>query len=407
MDEMSVWDVLGLEGPGDKRSIKRAYARLLKHNKPDQNPEGFKQLRAAYEHALDLASQAEQAPQSRGFAHTPIAFGDEVPPEAPASVTTEDKDTRIDTGRADGTLPDKVTPSDDGTDSLEPSPSEVKPEEETHPASTAEVTARLEEVAEADIIDTVMSAVVEVLQDQRKVNSLQAWQDALAPANGCDIFVRRELSYTLFACLLDYHKQLKAKDRKYKALNNTQLNYLNDTFHWREDRSLALHFDEDEIIRFIGKPAQDQGFARQSHAAQPTHYEEPNVFIRLLIGGLDLFICSLLGLILANVSESLGTGLGYESGAWTMIVLMASYVIYGTAFEVVWKTTPAGSLAKFVVLHKGNRPAGILGILWRNVLKLVWLLCVLVSKHFAVIIIGFYLSVLFSPVRVYKPQKRD
>ena len=49
---MNPWQILGIEPTADERLIKQAYAKALKHNKPDKNPEGFKALRDAYEQAL-------------------------------------------------------------------------------------------------------------------------------------------------------------------------------------------------------------------------------------------------------------------------------------------------------------------------------------------------------------------
>ncbi len=50
---MSHWQLLGLECDADERAIKRAYARLLKIHRPDEDAEAFQQLREAYESALD------------------------------------------------------------------------------------------------------------------------------------------------------------------------------------------------------------------------------------------------------------------------------------------------------------------------------------------------------------------
>lgn len=47
------WDRLGIDPTADTAAIKKAYAKQLKFNKPDKNPEGFRDLRAAYEQALD------------------------------------------------------------------------------------------------------------------------------------------------------------------------------------------------------------------------------------------------------------------------------------------------------------------------------------------------------------------
>ncbi|WP_321369628.1 J domain-containing protein [Pseudomonas extremaustralis] len=49
---MSHWQLLDLTSDADERSIKRAYARLLKNHRPDENPDAFQRLREAYETAL-------------------------------------------------------------------------------------------------------------------------------------------------------------------------------------------------------------------------------------------------------------------------------------------------------------------------------------------------------------------
>jgi hypothetical protein len=52
------WDVLGIESSADERAVRRAYARLLKQQRPDEDAEAFQRLRYAYESALQMASGA-------------------------------------------------------------------------------------------------------------------------------------------------------------------------------------------------------------------------------------------------------------------------------------------------------------------------------------------------------------
>ena len=52
----SPWDELGIEPTGDTGIIRRSYAARLKQNRPEDDPEGFRRLRAAYEAAMAMAT---------------------------------------------------------------------------------------------------------------------------------------------------------------------------------------------------------------------------------------------------------------------------------------------------------------------------------------------------------------
>ena len=70
-----IWTTLGLEPTSDSSAIKRAYAEKAKTCHPEEDPEGFLQLRQAYQAALAWAEKGE----------TPPAAGpEEVRPERPA-----------------------------------------------------------------------------------------------------------------------------------------------------------------------------------------------------------------------------------------------------------------------------------------------------------------------------------
>ncbi len=60
------WSELGLEGPGGLPEIREAYAKRLKTTHPEEDPEGFQQLHAAYQEASRRARQAARNPQGQG-----------------------------------------------------------------------------------------------------------------------------------------------------------------------------------------------------------------------------------------------------------------------------------------------------------------------------------------------------
>lgn len=64
---MDYWGILGIEPTEDLNVIKKAYASRLKHNHPEEQPEGFKELRAAYEQARKMASTVKDQPMKNDF----------------------------------------------------------------------------------------------------------------------------------------------------------------------------------------------------------------------------------------------------------------------------------------------------------------------------------------------------
>ena len=61
MDKTEVFQILGIEETKEERALKNAYRERLAVTNPEDDPEGFKRLRAAYEEACRLARTQEQA----------------------------------------------------------------------------------------------------------------------------------------------------------------------------------------------------------------------------------------------------------------------------------------------------------------------------------------------------------
>jgi hypothetical protein len=83
-DQTTVWQALGISPTREIADIRRAYAARLKECHPEENPEGFQRLRAAYEAALRAARGAADATSSL----PPTAVREataQVPPSAPSS----------------------------------------------------------------------------------------------------------------------------------------------------------------------------------------------------------------------------------------------------------------------------------------------------------------------------------
>ena len=88
---MNCWEVLGIEPTKDKKEIKKAYARLLKQYHPEENPEEFKQIQAAYQQCLHPDQEIEsvsykQEERTKNMEVEPISIREEdeiVPPPIP------------------------------------------------------------------------------------------------------------------------------------------------------------------------------------------------------------------------------------------------------------------------------------------------------------------------------------
>lgn len=60
MEKIEVFQILGIQATTDERAIKNAYRERLAVTNPEDDPEGFKQLRTAYEAACRLAKQSDE-----------------------------------------------------------------------------------------------------------------------------------------------------------------------------------------------------------------------------------------------------------------------------------------------------------------------------------------------------------
>ena len=92
---MNAWEILGIEPTKDKKEIKKAYARLLKQYHPEENPEKFKQIQAAYQQCLhsdqeiESVSYEQNIESKQDIKTQPISIKEDtiVPPPIPKITT--------------------------------------------------------------------------------------------------------------------------------------------------------------------------------------------------------------------------------------------------------------------------------------------------------------------------------
>lgn len=92
---MNAWEKLGIEPTSDKKEIKKSYARLLKQYHPEENPEEFKQIQAAYQQCLhsdqeiESVSYEQNIESKQDIKTQPISIKEDtiVPPPIPKITT--------------------------------------------------------------------------------------------------------------------------------------------------------------------------------------------------------------------------------------------------------------------------------------------------------------------------------
>ena len=131
------WQVLGLAGPtSDKKAIKRAYAQQVKLYHPEDHPEEFQALQAAYQEALKRATELA-AQESRGagadFVGGRPAASDPRPASQPSDFGKQAKSQPSDQGPAQSgdQKPGQSAGPSGQTQSLWQAPHQTEPKSET------------------------------------------------------------------------------------------------------------------------------------------------------------------------------------------------------------------------------------------------------------------------------------
>ncbi|TMP28098.1 hypothetical protein CWB99_01310 [Pseudoalteromonas rubra] len=196
------WEVLGIDPGADKKTIKRAYTSKLKLCKPDEDPEGFQQLRAAYDAAL--------------------AYLDEQPQQRVKLGSTDALHSQPDTQAEPETAPPATLPEATEQPDFSAQEQHVSHVEPSIPANNQEMQEFEKELAE-------------LLDNSYRRNQQGAWQLLIEHPACVDVQNRRAASHRIFYAILNYQKSERAE---VTPLDIEVLVFLNLHFDWAEDQEL-------------------------------------------------------------------------------------------------------------------------------------------------------------------------
>lgn len=256
---MSCWEFLGIAPTQDQRAIKRAYAKLLKVHKPDQDPEGFKQLREAYDCARYLAEQmeyeAEQEDVNEGNPDTNI-------PNAKEAVSANEHMESVQNIEvvASATMPvEQQSDTEIASDEqLEASLHESTEQAEKSHLEAAENEAGVQE-AEAfhedehamdDICAKLLDEIGSRLSEQKEVLELSE----LKAIHELDLQSKRDVSFRVFHYLAELvmspdPSTPKPTDKHFVSIAAQ----LEAEFHWNVDPLIEQYFSSEQINRVLPK----------------------------------------------------------------------------------------------------------------------------------------------------------
>jgi uncharacterized RDD family membrane protein YckC len=347
---MNCWQILDIDKGADLTDIKHAYAAKLKHNKPDENPEGFKRLHAAYKQASRFAKTNPHSATS----HKPHITADNQSVQSLAEAAT-----------LDTTEPPEQPHIDEITNPLAIKTldrSQTVPHQQS--IENEPFQDELEEIARTDKTEVFIKRqsewrdltqhVDEVTAHMATMNFLAAWKFLNQRDSLLDIQFKSELSYYIFnkvaTRLLDSGKK--------STLNQAVFVFLDNMFRWQDRRDL-LEDDfgyeaVDAVLQSIPKERlRIKWYCPKIHRGKmlPVGY-----FIRIYAAVFDWFLLVSLLNLLADIGLSISpsTGIG-DLG--NLILASISYIILAPIMEA---TPLQGTLGKIllgikVVSSKGRR----------------------------------------------------
>lgn len=359
---MDFWNTLQLAPTTDIRAIKKAYAVLLKQNRPDDNPTGFQQLHGAYQDALcwaeDRLDEEDAAARASVQPATPVTTAAAQHNDPAAFV--EDGDTRTEFTEA-------TAAQDTGYGCGDPNCE--------HCAAEAAWEKYLDEQWE-----TLVQKVEDTLEDASRRNDPAAWHFLVESEALLDIDFKGAFAMRFLQRLLQMFSQQQESGEQ--LLEPAIVRHLNQLFWWSERRH---HYDDyidpdwiDDFMLWwqapqVAAPAPVSSILTlplplvvPSTPASPPAPAIPygNYYSRWLAMLIDSGLLFLLGSALALIFQ---TELPFELAG--LLAIAWGYPLASALFEMSpLQGTPGKLWCKLKVCDRNRQPLGPFRALYRSLL---------------------------------------
>ncbi len=232
---MNCWEVLGIEPYSDKKTIKIAYAKLLKQCRPDEDPEGFQTLHKAYKNAL------QWVPVEYVKDETPWMTDEGKPTLTAESVWAIDDEKSADSATeddksADSAIQDDAELSDHYQSEYEQDLTAFDLEQQPHlPELSAEDEALLAEINQQEESfgedwETLYTKVNQIIKSTKQANDIDSWRFIESLPSMRDLEFRKATADKVFEVIAEVNQSSLQSKNLY--VKRPVINYLNGLFNW-------------------------------------------------------------------------------------------------------------------------------------------------------------------------------
>lgn len=227
---LSYYEVLGLDAPpADRKAVKRAYSKMLKVTRPEDDPDGFMRLRDAHDLALNiLTRQAENAAWEAQPITVEATYIQELELDADSKV--EPKLTYEDILPAQKPEPDPVS---DTSYAIGATPNLDAP--------------AISQAPPVSQVPRLIDDLDNLLQDPKKINDRQEWNVLFREARQLDIDDYVDFEQLLLEKILSFHDysydhpQFYAPENMPRRLSPTIAASLFKTMSWDQVNKRGHH----------------------------------------------------------------------------------------------------------------------------------------------------------------------